>query len=223
VSSAIEFGIFDGESMFPFKGVYDMRAFVTHRLAVASLAVCCAGFGFAGPASADPVSASEARDMLFDRDQVEVVVYDTSILSDDERAIVTQIARNQRYYAAMALAPSEGLMSAATVMAANYHDISNARTAALAECDRLRTEGRPCAIVLEVRPSGWQAQALQLNADATEAFDQTYRRGRGTRAFATSAATGLWGIGTGAAAAEEAVAACESEGTPTDCEIVIAD
>lgn len=175
-------------------------------------------------AVAQTVSGSVAQAQVFPPDGAEVVFYDTQILSDEERPIVTQIAQGQKYYAAMALAPDHGLMHTATVLAANYHDVASARTAALRECDGLREGGRGCVIVLEVRPAGWAARDVQMNADASAAFLGDYLTGSGARAMALSAQSGEWGLGRGANAAADAMAECARAAAPaTDCALRLQD
>lgn len=179
------------------------------------------------PALANPVPGSEARSQLFHPERVEVVRHNTQGLSDQEVQILASVAQGQKYYAAVAFAPGDGLMSAATVMAANHHTVDAARSAALAECEERRLAAGSCVIVLEVRPAGWQARALQLSADATAAFDAGYPTRPGPAALAISPATGLWGLGQGERAAADALATCSdgngSESTAGDCAVVITD
>ncbi len=177
------------------------------------------------PALADPLTGAEARAQLFHPERVEVVRYDAQGLSDQEVQILTSIAQGQKYYAAVAFAPADGLMSAATVMAANHHSVEAARAAALAECDDRRSNEGRCVIALEVRPAGWQARDLQLSADATAAFAESYPNGRGEAALAVSPTTGLWGLGQGGTAANDALAACATAGENdvADCAVVIVD
>lgn len=176
------------------------------------------------PALADPVAGADAPAQLFHPEHVEVVRYNAEGLSDQEVQILASVAQGQKYYAAVAFAPAEGLMSEATVMAANHHSVAAARTAALAECDGRRSAAGRCVIVMEVRPAGWQTRDLQLSADATAAFGNAYPRG-GEAALAISPATGLWGIGNGAEAAADARANCAQSGDvpADDCVVVITD
>ncbi len=192
------------------------------RSALLSVAALCI---IASPLSAlaDPIDASTARDQLFRADRVEVLRYDVSGLSDDEVEVLTTVAQSQKYYAALAFAPNDGIMAEPTVMSANYHTIEAARAAALSGCNERRSGGASCVIAMEVRPQGWEPNDLQLGADATEDFNDNYRRERGNRAFAISASSGLWGIGRGDAAAEDAVSACQGDTDVADCAIVIAD
>lgn len=174
-------------------------------------------------AAAEPVDTRTARDQLYRNDRVEVVRYSTAGLSDDEIEVLTVVAQSQKYYAALAFAPEAGIMAEPTVMSANYHTIEAARGAALQTCNERRSGGASCVIALEVRPQGWEPRDFQLSADATTEFNDDYRRGGGTRAFAISASSGSWGIGRGESAQHDAVAACQGDTEVSDCAVVIAD
>lgn len=176
------------------------------------------------PAFAGPVPGADAAEQLFHPEHVEVVRYNAEGLSDQEVQILASVAQGQQYYAAVAFAPADGLMSEATVMAANHHTVEAARTAALAECEERRSNEARCVTVLEVRPAGWEARDLQLSADATMAFGEDYPASS-EAALAISPASGLWGLGQGDNASAAALAACAGAGTDdvADCAVVIAD
>lgn len=187
------------------------------RLPLAALAL------LAAPAAAEPVAGDAAQAMLFAPDRTEVVAYTVEGLNDDELALLTQIAAAQNYYAAVAFAPADGILAEPTVMAANFHDIEAARAAALRQCDDRRQGGPACAIAFEVRPQGWEPRALQLSADATAAVAADFARASRPRAFAVSAATGQWGVGTGPEAGARALEQCRAVPGADDCRVVIAD
>lgn len=197
------------------------RAAALTRLS--ALAALAAPLLAAAAAAAQTVTGAEARAMLFDPARVEVGVIGHPALDEAGRTILTQIAGQQRYYGAVAMAPDEGLMSEALVAAANFHDMPAARAAALAQCDARRSGGRACVVVMEIRPAGWTQRPVQLNTDATRAFEDTWRRAGGERALAISRSSGQWGIGTGAGATDAARAACAAMGPATDCAVVIRD
>ena len=188
-----------------------------------TLALALSAALLALPAQADPVDARAAAELLFRADRVEVARYSVAGLEPAHVAALTQIVQEQKYYGAVAIAPDQGILSEATVMAANYHSIPAARRAALADCNARRNEGAECVIVMELRPAGFAPRDLTMSADATEAFNRDYRRASGARALAISASTGQWGIGRGDSAAEEALAACAGPEGAEDCAIVIAD
>jgi hypothetical protein len=177
----------------------------------------------ASPALAEPVPGTAAEAMLFPPDRVEVLAYTVEGLSEDEVTLLTQIAAGQKYYAAVAFAPSEGILAEPTVMAANFHTIEAARSAATAQCNARRSGGSACTIAFEIRPQGWEPRPLQLSADATAAFVADFARARAPRAFAASAVTGQWGVGTGAEAAQQALDQCRDAPGAEDCALVIAD
>lgn len=166
------------------------------------------------PAAAqDLPNLRDARGLVFAEDGAitwEVIAADG--LTDADLATLEQInqIQPQPYYAAMAVHPPSGLASERTSLAANYHDEDNARAAALAAC------GEDCAVVMVIRPAGWEpGRPLQLSAQATAALQDEYRRlARRARALAISPATGQWGIGD---SREAAIAACGAE----DCRAVV--
>lgn len=196
---------------------------MTLRLKIVATSTALACFAAPLMASADVVDVREARRQLYRADRVEVVRYDMRGLSDQEQEVLTTVAQTQKYYAAVAFAPDDGIMAEPTVMSANYHNIDAAREAAMSECNERRSGGARCIIALEVRPSGWEARDLQLSADATEDFNDNFRRGRGTRVFAISASSGQWGIGRGDAAEADALSACEGDTDVNDCSAVIVE
>lgn len=168
------------------------------------------------PLAAQTVTGDAAAEMLFAPKLAEVEITDTGLLPKDQAKVLEMVARDQPYYAAIAISPDEGLMSEATVAAANHHTVDAAAAAALADCNGKKTGAAECVIVAVVRPEGWEARALQLSSSATEDF-ATYAGG----ALAISALTGAWGIG---ASGDEAVATCAAKiEAATDCAVAIAD
>lgn len=183
------------------------------------LGVALVGSVAAGAAVLDGKSARKA---LFAPDEVGVEVVKHSFLVDDQAQTLASVATQQPYYGAIAVSPDEGLMSEATIAAANYHSVEAASVAALAGCDAARKGAAPCVIVALVRPKGWEARPVQLSADATAAFRKDYA-GKGG-ALALSASTGAWGMAKGAGAGEAAVAACTAKlNGPGDCAVTIVD
>lgn len=162
----------------------------------------------------DVVTGDTAAATLYAPKAAEVELTD-GILPKDQAKVLKMVARDQLYYAAIAISPDEGLMSEATVAAANYHSVEAASAVALAECEAKKAGAAPCVIAAVVRPEGWQAGGVQLSSDATEGFQSAYDSG----AMALSPSTGSWGIGTDDAAA---IAACtEKNPAATDCTVAI--
>ena len=145
-----------------------------------------------------------------------------SQLSERDQTILAQVAEMQKYYGAIALSPDEGLLSQATVAAANYHSLEPARAAALDECNDKRASGTTrCVIGADIIPQRYEeGRALQLNIDASYSVTHRkgeYRRLRGDKSFAISIETGQWGFGASDAEAQDA---CASEGAD-DCKVII--
>lgn len=179
-------------------------------------------FAAAQGANAEAVNGKAAKKTLFSAEGASVQVMKQAFLADDQAQILGSVALQQPYYGAIAVSPDEGLMSEATIAAANYHSVEAASAAAAAGCDAARKGAAPCVIVALVRPKGWEARPLQLSADATAAFRKDYS-GKGG-ALAVSAGTGAWGMAKGNGAAEAAIAACAAKLTgPNDCAVVVAD
>lgn len=174
-------------------------------------------------AAAEPLDGRSARKAVFPATGVSIAVLEAGGLSAADRAVLTQVLAAQPYYGAVAMTPSEGLVSEALVAAANYHDVEAARGAALKDCNARKKSGSAdCVIVAELRPEGWEPRALQLSAAATDGLKREYK-GAGAKALAISPATGKWAIAKGRDAAAEALAQCEAAGAGGDCRIVVAD
>jgi hypothetical protein len=178
--------------------------------------------GLGQAASAEVLTGKMAKKALFSEDAVAVQVMKQSFLIDNQAEILGAAAAQQPYYGAIAVSPKEGLMSEATIAAANYHSVEAASIAALAGCDAASKGDVPCVIVALMRPKGWEARPIQMSSEATAAFRKDYG-GKGA-ALAVSASTGTWGMAKGANAAAAAVAACASKLTgPNDCAVIVAD
>lgn len=184
--------------------------------------VSVAVLGLAQAAFAQVLDGKAAKKALFAADEVGVQVMKQSFLVDNQAQILASVATQQPYYGAIAVSPTDGLMSEATLAAANYHTVEAASVAALAGCDAARKGDVPCVIVALIRPKGWEARPLQLSADATAAFRKDYANKGG--ALAVSASTGAWAMAKGADAANAAVAACTAKLTgQNDCSVIISD
>lgn len=164
------------------------------------------------PAAAQSVTGDQAATLLYPAKGAEVEMT-PDILPKDQAKMLEMVAKDQPYYAAIAISPEEGLMSEATMAAANHHTVEAASAMALAQCNAKKKGATDCVIVATVRPEGWEARPLQLSSGATEDFANY------SGALAISAATGAWGIGN---SAEEALAACQAkQETATDCAVAI--
>lgn len=160
-------------------------------------------------AAAEPVSGAAAKKMLYPADGAEVRVIPRDFMGPSDPQILKQVGATQKYYGAVAVSPAEGLASEATVAGANFHDVDSARASALKACNAKRATGTPpCQIVAEILPRGWKQGALQLSADATAAFADTYAAQDAPKALAISPATGEWAIGVGQDAGQLALLGC---------------
>ncbi|MEL7214198.1 MAG: 5-aminolevulic acid synthase [Pseudomonadota bacterium] len=178
----------------------------------------------AGAAVAAPLTGKDARNALFKPGPVEISVLDLPFLTAQDKAVLEQIAQAQKYYGAIAFAPEDGLLSESLMGAFNYHDVREARAAAIRGCEAQRTSKNTCEVVAELRPKGWQnGRALSLSSDATQAFRDQYRRAKSPKAMAVSPSTGLFAVAIDAAAPDAAMAQCEALAQVGDCTIVLSD
>ena len=178
-------------------------------------AASLAAIALAAPLFAQTVTGDDAAALLYAPKAAEVVMTEGA-LPKDQAKMLAMVARDQPYYAAIAISPDEGLMSEATMAAANHHTVEAASAAALAQCNAKKKGAADCVIVAAVRPEGWEARPLQLSSSATEDF--VANKGG---ALALSAVTGAWGIG---ASPDEAIAACAAkQQSATDCAVAIVD
>lgn len=197
-----------------------MRGFKTRSLMVlvTGALTCALSMGNATAASADVPGAREAWRLMFGTRGAVSAVSDAIPLSATDRDIIERLGPTQKYYGAIAFSPDEGLISEATIAAANHHTVAVARGLALAECNAKRAaETAPCVIAADIVPRRYRpGQALELSLDATLSLGNDFRNAPTPRAFAISPQTGLWGIGRSDA---EAIAACSMQ----DCKVVVRD
>lgn len=177
----------------------------------------------AGGAGAQALDQRTARALLFDPVGVEIKLIGHDFLTEKDLTALQFAARQQAYYGAIAVAPSEGLLSEATVAAANYHSVESASAAALQSCDRTRKGGKRCVIAAEIRPIGWEPRQIALSANATEGMRKKYSPARKPKALAISESTGQWAVASGPEADAVAVANCAGTSGVTDCRVVVAD
>lgn len=179
-----------------------------------------------GAAIAEPINGKAAKRALFSPKGASVELTAQGGLSATDIAALRQVALQQKYYGAVAMAPAEGLVSASTVAATNYHGIEAASLAALATCNAKREKKTPCVVVALIRPADWAARDLQLSVDATDDFRRSYLRAPAPKAFAISPETGRWAVAKGEGAGDAAVSACNERAAQfggRDCALVILD
>jgi len=176
----------------------------------------------AGAGMAEPLDSRTAKAQLFSTRGVSVEMLPVTGMTDDNAALLRQVAEGYAYYAAVAVAPDEELLkSEATMLVANQHSTEAAAKIALDRCNKARKRGRACEIAALVRPAKWEPRGFTLSVEATVAMGKEYGR-RGSRALAISPSTGAWAIGQGDAAQRLAISACAAKGG-NDCQIAVAD
>lgn len=168
---------------------------------------------------ADTLTGKAAKKLLFAPVTGEVEIMAEAGLPGDQAQILASVMLEQPYFGAVAIAPEEGLMSEATVAAANFHDSGAAGTAALAECNAKKVSVKDCVVAAYVRPKGWKDSGFALSSDATAAFKDYDMK---TGALAISAQTGAFGLANGDGAADKALANCSAKNDKaTDCALVL--
>ena len=171
------------------------------------------------PALAEPLSGKAAKKILFAPVKAEVEILPEAGLPQEMADALVMVGEGQPYYGAVAIAPEEGLMSEATVAAANFHDTASAGVAALAECNAKKKTGADCVLAAYIRPKGWAEAGFSLSSDATAAFAEYDMK---TGALAVSVSTGAFGMAAGEGAAEAALANCAAKNEKaTDCALAV--
>ncbi len=114
-----------------------------------------------------PAAAQDAPSEVTRADGVEITLHRFGWLRGDDLAMLEAIARSAEArmmllgpggdFAALALAPAEGLLagegvSASAQAVAQLPDARTARDRALELCNGARRGGQPCVVVLEVAP-----------------------------------------------------------------------
>lgn len=191
------------------------------RSTACSLVALIAVHAMAAAVWAEPISGKDAKKALFAPVLAEVEILAEAGLPADQAQVLVMVGEGQPYYGAIAIAPEEGLMSEATVAAANFHDTAAAATAALTECNAKKKTATDCVVAGYIRPKGWQENGVSLSSDASAAFQEYDMK---TGALAVSVTTGAFGMASGDGAAESAVQACAAKNEKaTDCALVIAN
>lgn len=183
-------------------------------------------------ALAAPLHGRAAAKALYAPQGAEVRVLKVKGMTAKDARILKQVGAMQKYYGAIAFSPGDGLVNAATVAAANFHSLAAAERSALKACDARRSAKAPCVVAALIEPQGYRpGGALTLSSEATEIFDQVYRKQQAPKAMAISRSTGQFGVAQGRGAERRALATCRAKvektakaaETRADCAIVIAD
>ena len=189
------------------------------------IAILSAGLCLAATSGSAQVSEAEAKKALYPVKGHSVQV--SGKLTAVQKKIVTgiiplmgkELRQPVRYYASIAYSPDDGMLHDSLQAAMNHHNTKAADRAAVAACNKLKSKGaNSCQVAARVVPKGYKARALTLSVDATAAFQGTYRKAKGAKAFAISPSTGKWGMGK---SDQSALTACKAKNPANDCEIVI--
>lgn len=178
-------------------------------------------------AQAEVLDGKAAKKLLFSHKGSEFVIQPQDFMSDADMATLNTLAgmrefKSVLYYGAVAVSPKDGVVSKATVATGKYHSIEAANSAAIKECNGLRSGGAKCVVVAQILPKKYSVQPFSLSASATAAFKKTYLRGKGDKAMAISLKDGSYGVAIGDTAAASALTACASNGAK-DCKVVVQD
>ena len=191
------------------------------------IGLALAVIALAAPAMAQVANEAQAKARLFSTRGHVVQVSgklskaDQSIVRQLVPLMAKQLRQPVRYYAAIAYSPDDGLVHEALQAAMNYHTPQAADRAAVAACNALKSQSaQSCRVAARVVPKGYEPRALTLSIDATAGFNSAYRKAKPPKSFAISRKTGDWAMGKSDSAA---IAGCEKQGRPGDCEIVIRD
>ncbi|WP_172293927.1 5-aminolevulic acid synthase [Pseudoruegeria sp. HB172150] len=174
-------------------------------------------------AFAQPLTGAEAKDLLFNADELVVAVNPAAELSDKDRNTLDILVESNGfgYYGAISFAPEEGLLSESLQGAFNFHSVEDANAAARAACEASRKpDGSPCIIAAQLLPQRWRPARFQLSQDATRAFEG-YLEEAGEKALASSSTTGAFAVGTGEDAESTALEECNARAPDKDCVIAL--
>lgn len=173
------------------------------------------------------LTGDEAAQLLFSHKGHVVQV--SSKLTALEKKIATgvvplmasQLRQPVRYYAAIAYSPKDGMLHNSLQAAMNFHTPRAADKAAVAACNRLKSNSAPtCRVAARILPKRFKARDFTLSIDATVAFQRSYQTSAAPKSFAISPSSGDWGMGVSDRAA---LKVCQAKGRSGDCKIVIRD
>ncbi len=187
------------------------------------IAALCA----AAPAFGQTVDGDTARGELFNLRGRSLQIVDLPGIGELERKVLDAAAGQVVYYGAVAMAPDQGLLAEATVVAGDYHSAADASAAAIRACNGRRSGGAECVVAALVLPARYETRNITLSHNGTEGFRKEYRNARAPKAMAISPGTGKWAVSTGDGAADNALASCNQQamvvGGQADCRVAIAD
>lgn len=193
-------------------------------------------------AGAEPISGAAAKEMLFSSRGVDLVMLPDAGLDAAQSATLAAILDQMKgsgfdnYFGAIAVSPTffsqlseqgeAAILGGLFQVAAAYHTPVAAADAALNGCNAARKPAdAACVLAARMLPRKWKPQPMSLSVFATKDFRQ-YRKGKGPKALAASAASTAYAIVKGEGAAALALERCNANAAETgspDCEVVIVD
>ena len=165
-----------------------------------------------------------------DKNTTEIRILRPDLVPEVYQTALAQAAGLQRYFEALAISPTEGMLGKSGIHAINFHSAADAHQAAIAGCNKKKLKAsKSCVVVAEFLPKGYVSPAaFGLSHNATVEFTTKYKRLGKSKAFAISHSTGNWGQAVKAASPGEAQAAaladCNAKpGGNGDCVVISAD
>ncbi len=188
--------------------------------------------GLAGATAQDLPNAREAAKMLHKtgKSATEVHILRPDLVPESYKIALQQAAGVQKYFEALAVSPTEGLLASSGTQAINFHTAATAHAAAIYGCNKKKkAASESCVVVAEFLPKGYNGPSgFSLSSNATEEFTGKYKRAWKSKAFAISPSTGNWGSAIKAANPDEArilsLADCNAKPSGNgDCVVVSQD
>lgn len=195
--------------------------------------------GFTGASVAGPLSARDARKLLYRGD-----AYRAEMIAPAGLDPVTQIQVNaifgamsaskvaseikgDGYYGAVAVVPDEPLSQKTMAVSTKLHSPAAAQAAAINECNRLSPRGSTgCVAVILILPKRYKNPSFTLSQAATDRFRGEWNGGQGPKYLAYSPSSQAWALVKGDGAADLAVSTCNDQAADfgvRDCVIAIAE
>jgi len=193
---------------------------------ISGLLVATSGF------AQDLPTAREGQKLLASvaKNTTEVRILRPDLVPEIYQTALTQAAGLQKFFEALAISPTEGMLGKSGIHAINFHSAADAHKAAIAGCNKKKLKAsKSCVVVAEFLPKGYSPSAtFSLSHNATVEFTAKYKRSGKSKAFAISHSTGNWGqavkAGSTAAAQAAALVDCNAKtGGNGDCIVVSAD
>ena len=135
-----------------------------------------AGLWAAAGAVGQAGEGDTARGELFNLRGRSLRIVDLPGIGGWERKVLGAAAGQVVYYGAVAMAPDQGLLAEATVVAGDYHSAADASAAAIRACNGRRSGGAECVVAALVLPARDGTRSKTLWHNGAEGL----RKGNGT-------------------------------------------